>query len=184
MKEQTVINQDEKKELPKRKDIRLKNFDYSSPGAYFITICTENRKNYFWNCTLNPQTFEWHAVGANCVRPRNLPLSDIGIIVMDELEKWHKLYDAVELSSYVIMPNHLHIMVLIYADEDGRPQVAPTIDRMVKQFKGAITKKVGYPIWQKSFMEHVIRNKLDFEIRSKYIYENPARWYYDDLYAE
>ncbi len=179
-----VIEMDKEKELPKRKDIRLKNFDYSSPGAYFITICTENRKNYFWSDTLNPQAFEWHSVGANCVRPQNLPLSDIGNVVMVELEKWHKTYDAVALCSYVIMPNHLHIMVFISADEYGRPQVAPTVDRMVKQFKGAVTKKIGRPIWQKSFVEHIIRNKQDFETRSKYIYENPVRWYYDELYAE
>lgn len=55
---------------------------------------------------------------------------------------------------------------------------------MVKQFKGAVTKKVGRTIWQKSFIEHVIRNKKDYETRSKYIYENPLRWYYDELYTK
>ena len=91
---------------------------------------------------------------------------------------------AVSLYSYVIMPNHLHIMVVISADEYGRPQVAPTVERMVKQFKGASTKKIGAPIWQKSYIEHVIRNKKDYQTRSNYIYENPLRWYYDELYAE
>ena len=113
---------DKGKELPKRKDIRLKNYDYSSPGAYFVTICTENRKNYFWNGSIDPQVFDWHSVGANCVRPQNLPLSDIGNIVLDELERWNQTYPAVSLYSYVIMPNHLHIMVIISADEYGRPQ--------------------------------------------------------------
>ena len=179
-----VIKMDNETSLPKRKNIRLKNYDYSSPGAYFVTICTENRRNYFWNDTLNPQALEWRSVGANCVRPQNLPLSDIGSAVLDELEKWHKTYDTVELCSYVIMPNHLHIMVFISADEYGRPQVAPTVSRMVKQFKGAVTKKIGRPIWQKSFVEHVIRNKQDFETKSKYICENPIQWYYDELYTE
>ena len=179
-----VMQVDKESKLPKRKEIRLKNFDYSSPGVYFITICTESRKNYFWNDPLDPQAFEWHSVGANCVRPQNLPLSDIGNTVSVELEKWHKAYDMVSLCSYVIMPNHLHILVFISADEYGRPQSAPTIDRMVKQFKGAVTKTVGWSIWQKSFMEHVIRNKQDFETKSKYICENPLRWYYDELYAE
>ena len=91
---------------------------------------------------------------------------------------------AVSLYSYVIMPNHLHIMVVISADEYGRPQVAPTAERMVKQFKGAATKKIGAPIWQKSYIEHVIRNKKDYQTRSNYIYENPLRWYYDELYTE
>ena len=177
------MRMDKEKGLSRRKNIRFENFDYSSPGVYFITICTENRKNYFWNDTLNLHIFEWYSVGANCVRPRNLPLSDIGNTVLEELEKWHKTYDAVKLCSYVIMPNHLHVMVFISADECGRPQVAPTVDRMVKQFKGSVTKKIGHSIWQKSFMEHVIRNKQDFEIRSKYIYENPVQWNCDELYV-
>ena len=75
-------------------------------------------------------------------------------------------------------------MVVISADESGRPQVAPTVERMVKQFKGAITKRVGKPIWQKSFIEHVIRNKKDYETRSNYIYENPLRWHFDELYEK
>ena len=178
------MKMDNKKELPKRKDIRLKNYNYSSPGAYFVTICTEKRKNFFWSGTFDTEAFSWCSVGANCVRPQNLPLSNIGKIVSDELEIWNKTYEAVSLHSYVIMPNHLHIMVFISADEYGRPQVAPTVERMVKQFKGAVTKKVGKPIWQKSFIEHVIRNKKDYETRSNYIYENPIRWYYDELYAE
>ena len=170
--------------LKKRKEIRLKNYDYSSPGAYFVTICTESRKNYFWNGDIEPKTFTWYNVGANCVRPQNLPLSAIGIIVLEELERWDKTYDAVSLHSYIIMPNHLHIMVVISADEFGRPQVAPTLDRMVKQFKGAVTKKVGAPIWQKSFIEHIIRNTKDYKTKSNYIYENPLKWNKDELYIK
>ncbi len=104
-------------ELQKRKRNRLENYDYSSPGAYFVTICTEERKNYFWSDNLNPQIFSWKYVGANCVRPQNLPLSNIGEIVLAELERWNKSYDAVSLYSYVIMPNHLHIMIVISAGE-------------------------------------------------------------------
>ena len=179
-----VMKMDNKKEFPKRKDIRLKNYDYSSPGAYFVTICTENRKNYFWNESIDPQTFKWCSVGANCVRPQSLPLSDVGNIVLDELGRWNQTYPAVSLHSYVIMPNHLHIIVVISANEYGRPQVAPTVERMVKQFKGAATKKIGASIWQKSYIEHVIRDKKDYKTRSNYIFENPLRWYYDELYAE
>ena len=105
----------------KRKDIRLKNYDYSSPGAYFVTICTDNRNNLFWNDTLDTQKFHWDTVGANCVRPRNLPLSPIGKIVHEELEFWNEAYTAASLHSYVIMPNHLHIMIVIYTDNDSKP---------------------------------------------------------------
>ena len=55
---------------------------------------------------------------------------------------------------------------------------------MVKQFKGSITKKIGKPIWQKTFIEHVIRNKKDYETHLYYIHENPIRWHYDELYTE
>lgn len=179
-----VMKMDKEKGFPKRKDIRLKNYDYSSPGAYFVTICTVNRRNYFWNGAIDLQVFGWRSVGAMCVRPQNLPLSQTGMLVMDELERWHQTYPAVSLHSYVIMPNHLHIMIVISADKNGRPQVAPTVERMVKQFKGAVTKKIGVSVWQKSYVEHVIRNKKDYETRTNYICENPLRWYYDELYDE
>ena len=167
-----------------RKNIRLKNYDYNSPGAYFVTICTEKKKKLFWKNEIDPDKFTWEVVGANCVRPRNLPLSDSGKAVLEELERWNNTYDPVFLQSYVIMPNHLHIMVIVSADENGRPQVAPTLDRMVKQFKGAISKKIGGTIWQKSFAEHVIRDKKDYETKTNYIYENPLRWHYDELYTK
>ena len=165
------MKMDKEKELPKRKPTRLNNFDYSTPGAYFVTVCTHNRK-----CTLS------RVVGAIHESPE-IQLTEYGKIV-DRLINTIPPQSLATIDRYVIMPNHLHIMVFISADEYGRPQVAPTVDRMIKQFKGAVTKKIGYPIWQKSFIEHVIRNKQDFETRSKYIYENPIRWYYDELYAE
>jgi len=171
-------------ELPTRKQIRLQYYDYSSPGAYFVTICTKKHQNYFWNGMVDPQKFSWITVGANCVRPQNLPLSNVGKIVFDELEKWNETYSTVSLRSFVIMPDHLHLMVVISADEGRRPQDAPTLDRMVKQFKGAVTKKARIPIWQKSFVEHIVRNKMDYTEISNYIYENPLRLYYDKLYAK
>ena len=75
-------------------------------------------------------------------------------------------------------------MVAIVADEYGRPQVAPTLERMVKQFKGAVTKKIGCSIWQKLFIEHIVRNQNDYETRLNYMYNNPMRWYYDKIYKD
>ena len=167
-----------------RKHIRLKDYDYSTPGAYFITICAESRKNLFWDGNIDITKFHWNAVGANCVRPQNLPLSDIGQLIIEELEVWNKTYTDVSLHSFVVMPNHIHIMLVITGTEDGRTQFAPTISRMVKQFKGSVTKKIGKPIWQKSFFEHIIRNQYDCDIRSKYIEENPIRWQCDEYYIE
>ncbi len=170
--------------FPTRKNIRLKDFDYSSKGAYFITICTENRKNYFWKKDFELQNYTVKVVGANCVRPQNLPLSVYGEIVLNELRVWNEAYESVRINAFVIMPNHIHILVEILGDELGRTQFAPTISRMVKQFKGAATKRIGKTIWQKSFMEHIIRDQMDYDIKLNYIYENPIRWKDDELYFE
>ena len=82
------------------------------------------------------------------------------------------------------MPDHIHILLIVRADEYGRPMVAPTMSRVVQQLKGYITKRIGRSIWQKLFIDHIIRNHEDYEEHVKYIYENPARWYYDELYTE
>ena len=170
--------------LPKRKDIRLKNYDYSEPGAYFITICTKNKKKLLWNGELDVQNFDWKLVGAHRVRPQNLPLSKLGIVVEQKLIQWDNAYENVYLSSYVIMPNHLHIMVVILPDSSGRTRCAPTVSRMIKMFKETVTKQIGENIWQKLFYDHIIRDKHDFEEISKYIYENPLKWQFDELYCE
>ena len=173
-----------KENLPERKNIRLKNRDYSEPGAYFITICTKNKEKLLWNGELDIQKFDWQLVGAHRVRPRNLPLSKIGIVVEQKLEQWGNVYENIYLSSYVVMPNHVHIMVVILPDESGRTRCAPTVSHMVKMFKETVTKQLGENIWQKLFHDHIIRNKCDYEEISKYIYENPLKWQFDELYSE
>lgn len=105
--------------LQKRKDIRLKDYDYSEPGAYFITICTKNKEKLLWDGELDLQNFEWKLVGEHSVRPQNLPLSKIGIVVEENLKKWNDTFENVYLSSYVIMPNHLHIVVVILPNCSG-----------------------------------------------------------------
>lgn len=174
-----------KDNLPKRKNIRLREHDYSEPGAYFITICTKNKEKLLWNGELDIQNFDWELVGARFARPRNLPLSKIGVVVEENLNKWNDTYGNAYLSPYVIMPNHLHIMVVILPDEeDGRAKRAPTVSTMINQFKGAVTKQLGENIWQKLFYDHVIRDKCDFNEISKYILENPLKWQFDELYFD
>ena len=169
--------------LPKRKKIRLQNYDYSEPGAYFITICTKNKEKLLWNDELDVRNFDWEPVGEHSVPPKNLPLSKIGIVVEDNLIKWNNTYENVHLSSYVIMPNHLHIMVVILPNKSGCTECPPTIGAMVKYFKGSITKQLGKNVWQQSFYDHIIHNKHDYEEISKYIYENPLKWQFDELYC-
>ena len=168
-----VMKMDKEKELPKRKHPRLDNYDYSSAGAYFITICTSERRNYFWE-----------NVGATIGRPQDVILSHYGNIVDEAINNIPSIYPAVDVDRYVIMPDHIHLLLIIRADEYGRPMVAPTMSRVVQQLKGYITKRIGSSIWQKLFADHVIRNRQDYEEHLRYIYENPIRWYYDELYTE
>lgn len=157
--------------MPKRKSIRLNGYDYSSCGAYFITLCTKDKKKLFWN-----------SVGANCVRPHEVPLSEIGKLVDFEINKISSIYNAVLIDKYVVMPNHIHMIVMIQSDEYGRPQVAPTVSRIVKQFKGSISKQIGFPVFQRSYHDHIIRNQSDYDEIWQYIDENPLKRQSDCYY--
>lgn len=160
-------------ELPKRKPNRIPNFDYSTPGAYFITICTQDRK-----CILG------HIVGAAIGRPPTVQLSQYGMIVDRAIRAIPCHYPAVTVDYYTVMPNHIHLLLQINADADGRPMVAPTISTVVQQLKGVITKQIGRPIWQKLFHDHVIRGEQDYLKIWEYIDNNPARWKEDCFYKE
>lgn len=163
--------------LPKRKKNRLEHYDYSSAGAYFITICTLERQNYFWkSIPVN--------VGATIGRPLDVELTRCGKIAYEAIHSIPLVYPVLSVDSYVIMPNHIHILLRVRTDECGRPVVAPTMSRVVNQLKGFISKKAEKTIWQKSFYDHIIRNRKDYEEHLKYIDENPTRWYYDELYTE
>ena len=162
-----------KKNLSERKDIRLKKYDYSSVGSYFVTICTSERRNYFME-----------NVGATIGRPQDVVLSQYGSIVDEAINNIPAIYPAIGVNCYVIMPDHIHLLLLVRADECGRPMVAPTISRVVQQLKGYITKRIGFSVWQKLFVDHIIRNRNDFDEHVKYIYENPMRWSYDEFYIE
>lgn len=173
-----------KEKLPERKNIRLKNYDYSEPGEYFITICTKNKEKLLWNDKLDAQNFGFKLVGAHRVRPCGLPLSPTGIVVEQKLNQWNCAYKNVYLSSYVIMPNHLHIVIVILPNESGRTRCAPTVSRMIKMFKETVTKQLGENIWQKLFHDHIIRDKRDYDEITKYIHENPQKWQFDELFSE
>ena len=164
-------------ELPKRKPIRIVDYDYSTPGAYFITVCTANREKIFWSdrrgelCSpaYNTQTGDQRS-------PLRAELSDVGKIVDAEIQKLNTVYDAVRVDKYCIMPDHIHFIISINTDENGRTQFAPTISRVIKQFKGSITKQIGRPIWQKSFYDHGIRNQQDYDEIWEYIENNPLKY--------
>lgn len=166
-------NGGEKMERPNRKRNRLRNYDYSTPGAYFITICTQDRK-----CLL------WDGAGTSIARPQDVQLSKFGRITEQAVKNIPRYYPAVRLEKYVIMPNHMHLLLRIEPDVDGRPMVAPTISTVVQQMKGYITKQIGQNIWQKLFHDHIIRTDAQFQRIWNYIEANPMLWADDCFYME
>lgn len=164
--------------LPNRKNVRLQEFNYSQNGAYFVTICTKDRQNIFWN---NINDF----VGADIIRPKGVPLNPIGKVVEYAIEQISEHYECVSVEKYVIMPNHIHLILLIDRDTtNGRIISAPTISIIVGQMKRWITKQIGFHIWQKSFYDHIIRNRTDYDRIWQYIDENPIKWVLDEYYTE
>jgi len=169
-------------ELPKRKPLRLPYFDYNTPGAYFITICTHNRKNMFSRI-----------VGAIHESPV-IELTEQGKIV-DKIINHLPSHLGVQIERYVIMPNHIHLIIMISCTEVFR-----AIHESPLRSRSVISKTVGYikmnaskeihlqyehtNIWQRGFHDHVIRDQNDYEMIVKYIHENPLRWQYDCFYTE
>jgi len=164
-------------DLPTRKVIRIEDYDYSTPGAYFITVCTANRAKIFWSdCRGELRSPADNVQTGDQRSPLRIELSDIGMIVDHEIKKLNSIFDAVRVDKYCIMPDHIHFIISINADENGRSQIAPTISRVIKQFKGSITKQIGRPIWQKSFYDHGIRNQQDYDEIWQYIENNPLKY--------
>ena len=161
-------------DLPKRKQIRLPDYDYSAPGAYFVTICTRDRR-----CILSDVT-----VGAAISRPPELHLTAYGEIVDSAIKSIPAIYPAVFIDNYVIMPNHVHLILRINTDNDGRQIAAPTLISVIGQMKRWASMRAGSALWQKSYHEHVIRNKKDYQEIWEYIVNNPARWVKDRYYIE
>ena len=165
-------------ELPNRKPTRLRSFDYNNIGAYFITICTQNK-----------QQILSRIVGGDVLdAPQNVKLLPYGKIAEKYLNQLNDFYSNIEVDQYVIMPNHIHIMLFVL--DDGASRTSPPtrqhslVPQFVSTFKRFCNKEYGKNIWQRQFHDHIIRNRKDYEEHIKYIYDNPFRWCYDELYTE
>ena len=161
--------------LPKRKRPRLRHFDYSTAGAYFITICTQNRR-----CLLS------HIVGRG-LAPAEIQYTAYGQIAEEQLLLLEQRYPSLKIDRYVIMPNHIHAILLLEETAGASPH--PTIMDIVCAYKSLTTwqcKKVQ-PIdrlFQASFYEHVIRGREDYNEIAEYIVNNPKQWELDKLYSK
>ena len=156
------------KELPVRKNIRLKDYDYSKAGYYYITMCVQDGHELLWH--------EEQGVGAHIARL----LSHIGETVKSAIENIPNFYPNVKIDKYVIMPNHIHMIIILHEDVSGRAMRAPTISRIINQMKGHVTKQVGFSIWQKLFYDEIIRSEEAYRNIWQYIDNNPAKWAEND----
>ena len=161
---------DREKELPQRKATRLNGFDYNTNGAYFITICTANRRRMLSRI-----------VGVDVLGdPKNMELLPYGIIADKYIKQMNEFYANLSVAQYVIMPNHIHL--ILFVCENGSPRTStPTkqtssISHFVSTFKRFCNKEYGVNIWQRGFHDHIIRDRRDYEEIVKYIYENPMHW--------
>ena len=173
-------------ELKKRKTPRYQSFDYNSVGVYFITICTQNRRSIL---SL--------VVGTGVLDCPQIELTQYGEIADKYIKQLNDFYEHLSVEKYVIMPNHIHFLLWVKENKNktdngqSRTPVPTNIERansacsqFVSTFKRFCNKEYGNNIWQKSFYDHIIRNREDYEAHVKYILENPIRWYYDELYVD
>ena len=163
-----------------RKRNRLTGIRYNENGAYFITICTRDRRNLFWTSDDRGVESANHGetpVGAALRRPP-VPLGKSGQIVRHEIDRFPAIYQGiVTIDNYTIMPNHVHLLLSIHPEYlGGRRNIAPAIPSVINQFKGCVCKGIGFPCWQKSFHDHIIRNQQDFRKIWEYIDANPGKW--------
>jgi len=157
-----------------RRSIRLKGYDYSLPGGYFVTICAHKRECVFGAI----------AVGARHATP---DLSRLGHIVKKCWEEIPNHFPHVLLYEYVVMPNHIHGILIISGGEGtGVACRAPTLSAIVRSFKSASSKKINeirktpdVPLWQRNYYEHVVRDERDLNRIRQYILDNPACWAMD-----
>ena len=163
-----------------RRSLRLEDYGYDQPGGYFITICTFGRENLFGE-----------------IQEGAIRLNRYGEIARGCFKAIAKHFDNAVVDEFVVMPNHVHGIVVIInvgarhavplrsLERFGKP-VATSLPTIVRSFKSATTKRIndlrqtpGAPVWQRNYYEHVIRNEQSLHRIREYIANNPARWDFD-----
>jgi REP element-mobilizing transposase RayT len=163
-----------------RKTIRLKEYDYSSPGEYFVTLCTHQRDDIF-----------------GTIVNESVCLSPAGNIIKQYWEEIPKHFENVELDEFIIMPNHIH-GIIVLTEPIGVIHESPlpmtqrqrrtmTLSKIIGRFKMLTAKEInlmhnapGHPVWQRNYYEHIIRNDKDLNNIREYIVNNPMQWHVDE----
>lgn len=170
----------QKKIMFKRRSIRLKDYDYTQNGAYFVTICTFQR-------------YEWFGE----IRDDSMNLNRVGRIAQDCWLQISDHFPHVELDEFVVMPNHLHGILVIMHDAGARhvvplqsaafaQPIAGSLPTIIRSFKAAVTKQINRShlpserIWQRNYYEHIIRSETSLNAIRQYIQANPAQWESDE----
>jgi putative transposase len=177
--------------LPQRRSPRLKGYDYTQEGAYFVTICTRHRVHLFGE-----------------VVDGEMILNEVGAIAAACWEEISAHFPNVEIDAAVVMPNHVHgIVVIVEKEEEKKPNghdaSCPysdgetfgqprrgSLSNIIRLYKAAVTRKIGrsfpeveMPIWQGRFHDHIIRNQRSLDVIREYVVNNPARWVEDTFYG-
>ncbi len=153
--------------------MRLPGYDYSYEGCYFLTICTRNKEEILGRV-------------ARCVDggASFVELTDTGEMVKRHVENMDDADGGVRLEHYVVMPNHVHLLILL---SDGTPKAASptgaTIPRIVNSLKGLTSKKFGCSMWQRGYYDRIVRGEGEYRRIWDYIDTNPQRWEEDDYFG-
>ena len=153
-------------EHPERKPNRINGYDYSANGAYFVTLCTQDRKKI-----LSSIVGDGFAVPKPC-----------GIIAEEIIAQIPVKYPSVAVDKYIIMPDHIHLLLRFDWDL-GTENPSPTLGNVIGWLKYQMTKQVdaqidlnGSKLFQRSYYDHVIRNQQDYDEIWQYIENNPRKW--------
>ena len=148
--------------MPNWKQRRLLHYDYSLCGAYFVTVCTFERTNNFWENDIYPDG-------------DIIQLTAIGSVIQASIEELQSHYPFLSIDNYVIMPNHIHFIIVFH-------EQVLSLSTVINQWKGYITRKCGTPIFQRSFHDRIIRNADEYEKIWNYIEDNPRKWNEDEYW--
>ncbi len=181
-------------ELNDRKPNRLKNYDYSSNGLYFVTICTKDRVQYLSEITtgngelIENYTEHGNFVGDGVLDVPQIKLTEYRRILDQQIIEMNSIYKNSQVIKYVIMPDHLRMIIYLFDDEMvlGTSRAAfPTksVSQIINALKSISTKQIGFSIWQKSFHDHIIRSEAELREIWQYIDNNPINWA-NDIYNQ
>jgi len=160
--------------VPERKPNRLTEYDYSQNGAYFVTICTQDRKRILSRISVGTPL-------PGCPQKVCLQLLPFGEIADKYIRQMDGFYDHLTIDKYTIMPDHIHMLITVKGHPGrGVPTKCQERTSVIAQFVGSFkrfcNKEYGQNIWQGRFYDHVIRNQQDYNEVWEYIENNPGKW--------